>query len=192
MKISSWVTKISSWVIFFNSRFLLSKTTTKTKKMDSKTAFSSGKSTILHISRKMRNAQNGKNEQTNSHFTSRMLQRGTVKTSWFFKTTLPPFSGPLPLRPQWFTAMAILQQWMSAFAMRFPSLTLPVATVVGVDGTKIAFAALTTSVVCKKRINKTSGMAEYEEFVVFLHTVKRLLTDKTKARQQTRSFNQKF
>jgi len=49
--------------------------------MDSKTAFPNGKSTILHISRKMRNAQIGKNEQTSGQLASVMPQQPTVKTS---------------------------------------------------------------------------------------------------------------
>lgn len=44
-------------------------------------AFSDGKTAFLHIFLKMRNAQNGKNEQKIGQLTSVMPQRVIVKTS---------------------------------------------------------------------------------------------------------------
>ncbi|MBR6963973.1 MAG: hypothetical protein IKH86_10170 [Prevotella sp.] len=55
------------------------------KNTDPKTAFWDGKSAFLHIFRKMRNAQNNKNEQANGLLISVMPQKANVKTSRFFK-----------------------------------------------------------------------------------------------------------
>lgn len=48
-------------------------------------AFSDGKSAFLHVFAKMRNAQNGENEQNNGELISEMPQKEIVKSSRIFK-----------------------------------------------------------------------------------------------------------
>ena len=55
------------------------------KKQAPKSAFLDEKSAFLHILAKMRNAQNGKNEQNDGELISIMPQKEIVKSSRFFK-----------------------------------------------------------------------------------------------------------